>query len=67
MTTAGEELVLDSKDKKRIGAFLVTPQREEPALRTSAVILMSDIMGYENEDTRGVARRLASEGLTTST
>lgn len=61
--TLDEELTLETHDGIQIGAFLTMPSH---SCTQRAVILMTDIFGYKDEETRGVARRLARSGLTTS-
>lgn len=65
-STLDEELLLQSPDGTQIAAFLTVPQQPVVQPDNRAVILLSDILGYKNEDTRAVARLFASSGLITS-
>lgn len=58
-----EELNLCSADGTGIGAFYV---RQARSTGQKAVLLLTDILGYKNEDTRDVARRIAEIGFPTS-
>lgn len=60
-----QELELQSLDGTTVGAFFVRAHQERSKI--SAIILMTDILGYKNEETRDVARLLAKHGFTTST
>lgn len=57
---------LTSSDGAEIKAYLATPP-DITSVNGRGVILMTDVLGYENPDTRAVARLLASRGLPTST
>lgn len=59
-----EELQLHASDGATVAAFLVRSQPHRPS--RTAVVLMTDILGYENHETRAVAMLLAAHGFTTS-
>ena len=59
-----EDLKLTSRDGTSIGAFLV---HGRSGSFEKAILLLTDILGYTNEDTRNVARRMATAGFPTST
>lgn len=59
-----EELQLHASDGATVPAFLVRSQPQ--AGERPAVVLMTDILGYENHETRAVAILLAAHGFTTS-
>ncbi|CDF36368.1 unnamed protein product [Chondrus crispus] len=58
-----EELQLHASDGATVAAFLVRSQPHRPS--RTAVVLMTDILGYENHETRAVAMLLAAHGFTT--
>lgn len=65
--TAGEEISLRAEDGSDFVAYISIPATVDDARNTPTVVLMTDILGCQNEDTRDVANRLASEGFPTST
>lgn len=65
MPTIDEEVTLQSEDDHEFLAFLTYPTNSGDNHSSKAILLMSDIMGCRNEDTRGVAKRLSSIGFPT--
>lgn len=55
---------LVAKDGEQVAAYFVQPKDSSVSMGRG-VLLMSDILGYINEETRNVARRLALEGFPT--
>lgn len=60
------ELIIPTKDKSSINAYLVTPKEGTDDIE-AGVVLYTDILGFDNEDTRKVADFLASHSIPTST
>lgn len=60
-----EELQLHAADGALINAYIALPERGTTAAAGRGVVLMTDILGYANEETRDVARRAARAGLPT--
>lgn len=60
------ELIIPTKDKSSINAYLATPKEGTDDIETG-VVLYTDILGFDNEDTRKVADLLASHSIPTST
>lgn len=64
MPTVEEEITLTSQDGCQLGAYFVHPE-DVSEVDGRGVILLTDILGYKNEDTRSVAKRFAEGGLPT--
>lgn len=50
---------------RSVRAFLSHSERAPTTEARAGVILLSDVLGYENEDTRAVAERIAATGIAT--
>jgi hypothetical protein len=65
---AEQDLQLKAGDGSAISAWRVTPMSQAAiAAYGRGVVLLSDVLGYENEDTRAFATTLAEFGISVST
>eukprot|EP00177_Eucheuma_denticulatum_P003973 GFKZ01007178.1.p1 GENE.GFKZ01007178.1~~GFKZ01007178.1.p1 ORF type:complete len:214 (+),score=11.64 GFKZ01007178.1:292-933(+) len=65
LPTQEEDVGLQAEDGSEFLAFLSYPCRRGDPKPCKAILLMSDIMGWENRDTRAVAMRLSAAGYPT--
>lgn len=65
--TPEKEIILQAEDGSDFVAYITVPATVNDGSSTPTMVLMTDILGCQNDETRGVARRLASEGFPTST
>lgn len=61
----GRDLTLTADDGGSIAAWITEPEAYDEPIPGTGVILMTDVLGHENEETRSYAQTLAEAGIPT--